>query len=98
MEKVEVILAQALLTQELDCRSFVYAEPDAKLGSKVVAALETSKLNSNQEKDLLEEMAQYLSKYEVPKKISYFKNFRVTSSGKIDKIQTLSISPPSGKG
>jgi len=94
IEKVEVILAQALLAQELDCRSFVYSLPDAKLGSKLLAALETSRLDQEQEKALLEEMAQYLSKYEVPKKISYFKHFKVTSSGKIDKLQTISTISP----
>jgi len=89
-EKVEVIIAQALLAQEIDCRSFVSSQPDAKLGSKLVAVLETKALDKNSEKALLAEMAQYLSKYEVPKQILYTKNFAVTASGKVDKLNTLS--------
>jgi len=89
IEKVEVILAQVLLGQEIDCRSFISTQPDAKLGSKLVAVLETEALDKKKEKAILTEMAQSLSKYEVPKLIMYTKKFAATASGKIDKLKTL---------
>jgi len=91
IEKVEVILAQALLAQEIDCRSFVSSLPDAKLGSKLIAVLQTDALDKNTEKAVYTEMEKLLTKYEIPKQILYTPNFAVTPSGKIDKLNTLKI-------
>ncbi len=91
LEKIEVILAQVLLNQNISCRSFVSAEPDDKLGHKLVAVLESEQVTETEEKDLKKELAQVLKKYEVPKIFYFTKSFASTGSGKIDKIKTLAM-------
>lgn len=89
LEKVEVILAQTLLNQNIAGRSFVSSLPDTKLGSRVVAVVENEPCDKNTEMALRTELAQYLSKYELPKHFYYTREFEVTPSGKTDKIKTL---------
>jgi O-succinylbenzoic acid--CoA ligase len=90
LEKVEVILAQALMQLHLDCRSFVAAEPDLKLGNRLIAVLEGEAPGAETESLLQQEMAHLLSKYERPKAFYFIRSFVATPSGKIDKIATLS--------
>jgi o-succinylbenzoate---CoA ligase len=89
LEKPEVQLAQVLLTLQLNCRSFVTAVPDVKLGSKLVAVLESKRLPVETEKEIKNELAHFLSKYEQPKHFYYIPHFKSTASGKIDKAATL---------
>ncbi|PSR52870.1 acyl-CoA synthetase [Adhaeribacter arboris] len=88
-EKVEVVLAQALLDLQLDKRSFITALPDDKLGQRVVAVLEGEKLNNTEEEALKRRLNQVLNKYEVPKAFQYISDFCTTPTGKIDKPATL---------
>jgi O-succinylbenzoic acid--CoA ligase len=96
LEKVEVILAQALLQLQLDCRSFVTTLPDPKLGRQLIAVLERAPLDPDTENGLREELAHYLSKYERPKAIYYAERFTATASGKINKIATRQKLSPGG--
>jgi o-succinylbenzoate---CoA ligase len=89
LEKVEVVLAQALLQLQLDCRSFVTALPDPKLGSRLVAVLEGKPLEADTEAALAKELAHFLSKYEQPKAYYYARHFAATPTGKVDKPATL---------
>ncbi|MDB5262357.1 MAG: acyl-CoA synthetase [Adhaeribacter sp.] len=90
LEKTEVLLAQVLLKLDLHCRSFVTAIPDEKLGSKLVAVLETEPLALEDLKNIKAELTPLLSKYEVPKQFYFIPRFSSTSSGKIDKAASLS--------
>ncbi len=90
-EKVEVILAQTLLEQQIDRRSFVAALPDPKLGQQVIAVLEGNNLSAPEEEMLQQSLKKLLDKYEVPKEIKYTPSFCTTASGKIDKPATLKI-------
>jgi O-succinylbenzoic acid--CoA ligase len=89
LEKVEGVLAQALLQLQLDCRSFVTALPDAKLGSRLVAVLEGKPLDADTEAALAKQLAHFLSKYERPKAYYYTRHFAATPTGKVDKQATL---------
>ena len=91
LEKVEVVLARALLLQHLDCRSFAAALPDPKLGSRIVAVLEGPPLDSQAAQALQQELSHSLSKYEQPKALCYASRFAATPSGKIDKKATLQL-------
>ncbi|QNF34521.1 AMP-binding protein [Adhaeribacter swui] len=88
-EKVEVILAQVLVEQQIDRKSFITALPDEKLGQRVIAMLEGEKLNPEQEALLSAELKKRLDKYENPKEIRYTATFSTTASGKIDKSATV---------
>jgi O-succinylbenzoic acid--CoA ligase len=89
LEKVEVVLSQALLQHHLNCRSFITALPDAKLGSRLVAVLEGNPPGPETEQALKQEMARFLTKYELPRAFYYIGRFAATASGKTDKNETL---------
>ncbi|WP_034257009.1 AMP-binding protein [Adhaeribacter aquaticus] len=89
LEKVEVLLAQALLMLNTGCRSFVTALPDEKLGKRLIAVLESEKFDTILEQNLRQELAKVLTKYELPKAFYFTTTFEATPSGKIDKIKTL---------
>lgn len=89
LEKVEVMLAQCLLQHQRDGRFFVAAEPDTKLGSRLVAVLEGEALDPDAEKALKDDLACFLPKYERPKVWYYVSRFAATASGKIDKQATM---------
>jgi O-succinylbenzoic acid--CoA ligase len=89
LEKVEVELARVLVELQLDCRSFVTALPDARLGSRLVAVLEGKPLDAETEARLAKELAHFLSKYERPKNYYYARHFAATPTGKVDKQATL---------
>jgi O-succinylbenzoic acid--CoA ligase len=88
LEKVEVLLAKALLQNQLDYQSFITSVADPKLGSRLVAVLEGEPLPKQTEQQLIDNMLQLLNKYEVPKEILYTPKFSRTPTGKIDKITT----------
>jgi O-succinylbenzoic acid--CoA ligase len=88
-EKVEVFLAQVLAELQIDRRSFIMAVPDEKLGQRVVGLLEGKKLTNSQERDIKQQLEQYLKKFEIPKEFQYAESFSTTGSGKIDKTTTL---------
>ncbi|KAA5540151.1 AMP-binding protein [Adhaeribacter rhizoryzae] len=89
LEKVEVALAQVLIKLAINCRSFVATVPDAKLGSKLIAVLETTTLPESAQKNIKTELAHFLPKFEQPRQYFYAAGFNSTASGKIDKAATL---------
>lgn len=89
LEKVEVLLAQCLLQRQLDVRFFVAAEPDPKLGNRLVAVLEGAPLDADTEAVLKADLACLLPKYEKPRAWYYTARFAATPTGKIDKQATL---------
>jgi O-succinylbenzoic acid--CoA ligase len=96
LEKVEVELARALVVLHLDCRSFVTILPDPRLGSRLIAVLESAPLDRETQQALTEELARTLSKYERPRDFYYTRSFSATPSGKIDKHATLQKINPKG--
>jgi O-succinylbenzoic acid--CoA ligase len=90
-EKVEKTLELALEQMGISINSFISSLPDEKLGEKVIAILETPKLDNLRETQLKEKLQQLLSRYEVPKQFFYLPDFQRTSSGKLDRKQTLKL-------
>lgn len=90
-EKVEVALAQALLEQNLNRRSFITALPDTTLGQRIIAVIEGEKLANGDQERINQALKQLLHKYEVPKDFKFVPAFCTTVSGKIDKLATLKV-------
>lgn len=79
-EKIENTLSSLISS-----RFFVIGEPDEKFGERVVLVIESEK----QEMDFPFE--KYLSKYEIPKRITYLRSFIETNSGKINRLETKKL-------
>lgn len=85
--KIEQIIREQLTTFATNV--FVYGIPDAKLGQKLIAVIETS-----YESSLLPELLKSepnLTKYEVPKQYFTLPSFEYTPTGKINKAETLKM-------
>lgn len=85
-EKVEQAVEKVLIELEADIRFFVAGLPNEELGEQITLFLET---NSIEEKPFLLKLKNYLSPYELPKKIACIASFLETESGKIDKKAIL---------
>jgi O-succinylbenzoic acid--CoA ligase len=85
--KIEQIIRERLTTFATNV--FVYGIPDAKLGQKLIAVIETS-----YESSLLPSLLKSepnLTKYEVPKQYFTLPSFEYTPTGKINKAETLKM-------
>ena len=88
-EKVEQVLEVALAELGTSRRCFVAGRPDAKLGEAVTAFVEGAALPATTEKKLLALLAERLEKYEQPRRVVYVPQFRMTATGKLDRMGTL---------
>lgn len=70
---------------------FFYGLKDPKLGEKLVLFIQTEATNSEKAKLLQRELKLRLDRFEVPKEIHLLPKFEITSSGKLDRIKTVSI-------
>ena len=67
---------------------FLTGSKDDKLGQALTLVIEGKK-NTEAEKILLQKAKSLLPKFHNPKKILFFPQFKLTSSGKIDQLRTL---------
>ncbi|MFT5884718.1 MAG: O-succinylbenzoic acid--CoA ligase [Arcticibacterium sp.] len=67
---------------------FCFGMPDDHLGQKLVLCLETDRKDTA----ILGQLKKQMPKFEAPKEILNFKQFKRTLSGKIDKIKTINAS------
>ncbi|MBK0404747.1 AMP-binding protein [Adhaeribacter sp. BT258] len=88
-EKVEMTLETTLAQLGITTNSFITSLPDEKLGEKVVAVLEHHFLDQVREAQLREKLQSVLSRYEIPKIFLFLPEFKKTTSGKLDRRQTL---------
>jgi len=89
-EKVEQVLEVVLAELgEPQRRAFVAGRPDSRLGEQVTAFLEGTALPSAQQEQLLQLLGQRLNKYEVPRAVVYVPQFSSTTSGKLDRLNTV---------
>ena len=73
-------------TQEvITGRHFFIGEADELLGERLVMALEGSPLDEAEEKQLLQNLRQVLSKFEMPKQIISIPQFEETETGKVKR-------------
>lgn len=77
------------LFQVIKNRFFISSLPDEKLGQKVVMVIESAeKFNK---KEMINQLAQALSKYERPKEYYTIDKFLETPTGKVKKADTLKL-------
>lgn len=70
---------------------FVAGLPDARLGEKLCLFIEGRSCNKAQRRSLLEKISGYLDKYEKPRDIFFIDTFNRTSSGKINRKETIRL-------
>lgn len=81
--KIQLEMIEQILGNIIGLPSFAFALPDSVLGERLCIAIEG---DLHLDKDKLN---QSFPKYSVPKEIYFFKKFHYTSSGKLDRINTL---------
>ncbi len=69
---------------------FISAQPDKILGEKVILVIESTEYTDIQKNELNEAFEKLLSKYEIPKKVYFVKQFVYSTSNKILRKETLS--------
>ena len=79
-------LIERKISHLIDSRFFISGEEDDLLGEKIILLIEGNQGNTSA---LLKEIQAFVSKYELPKKIYWINHFSETSSGKINRIETL---------
>lgn len=89
VETVEQALDKVMSEQGIHSRFFVAGLPDARLGQQVIVVIEGTTLATHVQDDILQQLAQLLKKYEVPKKMYFVPIFAQTPTAKIDQLHIL---------
>ncbi|MCO5212102.1 MAG: AMP-binding protein [Caldilinea sp.] len=93
VEQVEAAAAQVAADQpELGLarrRFFVAGLPDERLGQEVVMLVEGPPLDDDQQSQLLWALGQELPRYHAPRRLLYLPAFADTTTGKIDRRQSM---------
>ncbi|MCS6823909.1 MAG: AMP-binding protein [Cytophagaceae bacterium] len=87
-EKVEKVIEEIFLSAKISHRFFVCGTADERLGTAVTLCIEGTKGDIDEEY-LLQKCKEFLTPYEVPKKIKYVNEMATTATGKIDRIKTI---------
>lgn len=74
-----------------DSPFFFYGLKDPKLGEKLALFIQSDPNNSEKAKLLQKKLKLKLDRFEVPKEIHLMPKFEITSSGKLDRIKTVSL-------
>lgn len=90
-EKVESVVAQILDQEAVSLRFFIGGIPDKRLGEKVILVLEGNPLQAHVEEKLRLSLSRQLHPYELPKEIHYVQEFITTTTGKVQRQQTLHL-------
>ncbi len=69
----------------------VFGIPDAKLGERLIAVIETQKPDEHLLSSLSQQLESRLSKYEIPRQYFTLPTFSYTPTGKINKAETLKM-------
>ncbi|MDA7744765.1 AMP-binding protein [bacterium] len=72
-------------------RFFIAGLKDEDLGERVVLVLESQPLMEGDEAEVMNDMRNDLSKYEVPKEVCYVDEFVETENGKINRKKTVKL-------
>ncbi|HNP95137.1 MAG TPA: AMP-binding protein [Cyclobacteriaceae bacterium] len=92
-EIIEQKLSLPLQELESAAHYFLGGVPDEKLGQKLCLFLEASSLHLDRLEKLKASAEKILSKYEVPKEIRLIDQFYRTPTGKINRKETIYLSP-----
>lgn len=82
--KIQPEELEAILSSQISQRFFLAGLPDKQLGEKLVLVIEGKELNNPTDFSQLEA-------YKRPKQVFWIENFKVTETGKVDKLATLNL-------
>jgi o-succinylbenzoate---CoA ligase len=85
LEKVEKVIEKWFVNK----RFFAYGVEDLSLGQKLILIIETESLSNELKENIISNLKNKLSKYEIPKQIFTINHFSETPTGKIDKKTTI---------
>jgi o-succinylbenzoate---CoA ligase len=88
-EKIEHELHPIFSTLNITKNFFITGSPHETLGQQVVLIVEGSSLPPETETSITQELMRYVSPYEIPRQILYISKFSYTSTGKINRVETL---------
>ncbi len=88
-EKLEIEIGKIFKKLKIDRLFFVAGIPDKKLGEKIVLVVQGDKLNDQASAEINSMLKHCFPVYEVPKEISYHKNFIFTPTNKINRQKTI---------
>jgi O-succinylbenzoic acid--CoA ligase len=88
-EVLEGKLARIFSRLNIHRRYFIAGRPDPALGSHVALIIEGDPLTPEAVEMLQKEIVNILLKFENPRQILFVKRFHDTSSGKINRMETL---------
>jgi O-succinylbenzoic acid--CoA ligase len=88
-EKIEKVFEKIFDSFKIKNRFFVTGLPDKKLGSKVTIVIEGVAFDEEFQKQVLLEVKQILTKYELPKEFIFVTHFTETVTGKINRMATI---------
>ncbi len=84
---------EKLTKPHLNVRFFITGMKDEDLGECVVLVLESQPLTQLDEEELLTDLKNDLSKYELPKEVAYVDEFVETENGKINRKKSVKLIP-----
>ncbi len=90
-ELLEAKAESAIADYFPDSAFFFFGLKDHKLGEKLALFIQSDPKNSEKAKLLQKELKLKLDRFEVPKEIHLLPKFEITSSGKLDRIKTVSL-------
>lgn len=93
LEKIDQVAEGILLQLDIQRKLFAWALPDERLGQRLILLIEGRELAESTESVILKQFALQAGKYEQPQEIFYVENFKETSSGKIQKRETVALLP-----
>jgi O-succinylbenzoic acid--CoA ligase len=88
-EKVEAVFEKIFNTLQIANRFFVAPVPDEKLGQRAVVVFEGEPLDQEFLKQISNEAAAHLAKYEIPKDFVFKTKFVEAANGKINRHSSL---------
>jgi O-succinylbenzoic acid--CoA ligase len=82
-EKIEAVFEKIFDENKIKNRFFIVGIPDEKLGERLSLIIEGNSLEKSLQEKILSEAGKNLSKYEVPKELTFINKFKETKTGKI---------------
>jgi O-succinylbenzoic acid--CoA ligase len=82
---------EKIIKPMFNTRFFIAGLKDEDLGERVALVLESQPLMEGDEAEIMNDMRNHLSKYEVPKEVCYVDEFVETENGKINRKKTVKL-------
>ncbi len=93
LEKIEKAVARVLSNKKIEIRFFAFGTKDERLGQKLAIVLEIEIVSKEMLSEIEKDLSLLLTKYELPRKWLFCKQFIETSTQKIDQLNTIKTLP-----